>query len=537
MKDGRLVLVEWEGRARARRDVILELAAAGVPVAEIARRLRVRYQIVYTTLRGGRAVAVEPPRPPIPVALDLGPVDAVLLGCVKSKDTRPRPARDLYTSELFRRRRLYAEASGRPWWIVSAEYGLVAPDEVIEPYDTMIARRPLHERHQIASQVADRLERELGGLRGRQLELHAGDEYCQAICPTLRQRGATVVRPLEGLGFGRQLAWYGERLGLSKTTQHASGTRVQRRPSPRARDPEPSRALALGDGRGLGKRITALFQAGDLDLGGRAGAPPVGWAGMPEVVAVEALRRLGAGPVAIRQFLTFNAAMDRARDADRLATSAARLFASSPWVYDPAEVARRSLRELADELRAAGVSQRHSTDAFGWRILAETLADTELAPEARSAIHDGRADARRLIAELDRETPSGTPLFPLLGGPKVGPLWVRLLAFPGGAEIASLEAVPVAVDVQVRKVTEYLGVTDTAGRDLGEVRTLIQATWARDVAEHGADGPDGLQDTPGALDPALWFFAKWGCTFCERARQRLPIAPVCGECTFGAGAQ
>ena len=50
MKDGRLVLVEWEGRRRPRRDVILELAAAGVPVADIARRLDVRYQIVYMTL-------------------------------------------------------------------------------------------------------------------------------------------------------------------------------------------------------------------------------------------------------------------------------------------------------------------------------------------------------------------------------------------------------------------------------------------------------------------------------------------------------
>jgi hypothetical protein len=42
MKDGRLALVEWEGRRRPRRDVILELAASGVPVAEIACRLGVR---------------------------------------------------------------------------------------------------------------------------------------------------------------------------------------------------------------------------------------------------------------------------------------------------------------------------------------------------------------------------------------------------------------------------------------------------------------------------------------------------------------
>lgn len=115
----------------------------------------------------------------------------------------------------------------------------------------------------------------------------------------------------------------------------------------------------------------------------------------------------------------------------------------------------------------------------------------------------------------------------------MGALWVRLLAYPGGARISSLEVVPIAVDAQVRKVTVYLGVTDTAGRRLEDVRELIQRTWGKDVAEHGAAGPDGLRDTPGALDPALWFYAKWGCTFCERAGRQLPISPVCGECRFG----
>lgn len=533
MGDERLVMIEWEGRRRPRRDVILELHAAGVVTAEIARRLGVRYQIVYTTVQGSPMSDPRPPEPARSDPLDIGPVDGLLLGCVKSKDDRARPAKDLYTSELFRRRRLYAEASGRPWWIVSAEYGLVQPDEVIAPYDTLIGRRPLRERQRIAAQVADRLERELGPLRGRRLELHAGDEYYQAINPTLRQRGATVLRPLEGLSFGRQLAWYGKRLGLApapaQVHQHVRPTR----PAPAARWEHQVTLGALGDGRGLGRRITELFQAGELDLSARIGAPPVGWDGMPEVVAVRLLAGLGADPVAIRRFLTFNAAMDRARDADRLATAATRLHRAAAWVFDPDEVAQRPLHELSDQLRAFRVSQRHGEDAFAWRLIAETLTNPDLAPETHAAIVNGRADARRLLAELDRTTSRGTPLFPLLRGPKIGPLWVRLLACPGGAEISSLEIVPVAVDAQVREVTENLGVTDTAGRDLEDVRELIQQTWAKDVAEHGAAGPDGLRDTPGALDPALWFYGKWGCTFCQRAGRKMPISPICAECRFG----
>jgi hypothetical protein len=524
MKDGRLVLIDWDGQRRPRRDVILELAAAGVPVAEIARGLEVRYQIVYMTLHSQPSLQPMSDAPPqVLRAETVSSPDAVLIGCVAQKNAAPMAAKNLYRSELFRRRRLYAEASGVPWWIISAEYGFVDPDAVIAPYDTRIVELPLAARHALAIRVADDLERELGSLDGKRLELHAGDEYVLAIGPTLRSRGARLARPLEGLRIGEQLAWYGARLSLPSVAE----------PIPRTPTAIRSEPIVVGDGRGLGRRLSELFMTGRLDLSQRPGAPSPGWEGMPEVVAVHALQGMGASAEAVRRFLTFCAAMDRARDADRLAVAAVRLYRDVPWTFDPMEVVARPLRELADALRRYVVSQRHVIDAFGWRILAETLADPSLAPGIHTVVKEGRGDAAVLLAELARTTKDGTPLFPLLGGPKVGPLWVRLLAYPGGAAISSLDRVPVAVDVQVRKVTEYLGVTETAGLDLEDVRATIQETWARDVKAHGAAGPDGLADTPGALDPALWFYAKWGCTFCQRASRKLPISPVCAECRFG----
>jgi len=292
------------------------------------------------------------------------------------------------------------------------------------------------------------------------------------------------------------------------------------------------KATVVGNGRGLGRRISKLFMTGRLDLSDRPGAPPSGWEGMPEVIAVHKLKAFGASAEEVRRFLTFCAAMDRARDADRLAVAGVRLYADEPWAFDPKAVVARPLRELADALRRYGVSQRHLIDAFGWRVIAETLADPSAAPGVYTVVFEGRGDASVLLGELSLTSNDGTPLFPLLGGPKVGPLWVRLLAYPGGAEISSLERVPVAVDVQVRKVTEYLGVTETAGLDLEDVRVTIQETWARDVAQQGAAGPGDLKDTPGALDPALWFYGKWGCTFCQRAGRKMPISSLCSECRF-----
>lgn len=534
----RLAMISWEGRLRPRRDVIRELHRAGVPKAEIARRLGVVYQIVQMVIgptgpeaaAGTKRTANEyQTTRPVEVQSSAASIDAVLLGCVATKDVVARAAKDLYQSPMFRGRRRHAEASGRPWYVVSAEYGLVGPDEVIEPYDTLIGNRPLAERRTLAAQVADRLDADLGGLGGRVLEVHAGDEYVAAIGPTLRSRGATIVRPLLGVPFGEQLAWYRSRYGPLGGQLPADAR------SPRTSVAHrPDHTIQTGDGRGLGRRISELFVAGELDLSGRAGAPASGWDGMPEVVAASTLRAAGADDVTVRHFLTFCAAMDRARDADRLAQAAVRLHAVHAWTFDPTEVARRSLRELTAALRTFRVSQRHSADAYAWRVIAETLADG-LAPVAASAIEAGVADAADLLRELVADGQDGGPLFPLLSGPKIGPLWIRLLAYPGGATISHLDLVPVAVDVQVRKVTEYLGVTETVGAALDDVRSSIQETWRRDVESHGSVGPAGLENTSGALDPALWFYAKWGCTFCERARRQLRISPVCSDCRFPIG--
>lgn len=519
--DGRLVYITWNGERRPRLDVIRELHAAGVPVAEIARQLGVIYQTVYMAVKQHQ----RPPAlaPSVPFAAPPPTPDAVLIGCVSQKNQTAMPAKELYRSELFRRRRLWAEASGQPWWIVSAEYGLVHPDEVIEPYDTRILELPLAERHGLAKQVADELESALGPLMDKKLELHAGDEYFLTVAPALRQRGAKIVRPLEGLRIGEQLGWYGDHLSLSRE----AGQPMLRRPIVETQK-------LIGDGRGIGRRLTELFMEGALDLSQRPKQLNVGWNGMPEVRAAQALRQSGASDVDVRLFLTFNAAMDRARDADLLADAAVVMWRDHPWAIQPEEVVRRPLGVLTDVLRRYGVSQRHRADTFAWRVIAESLADHAVAPAAHAAIYEGRADAKELLNEVVSSSPDGTERFPLLGGPKISALWIRLLAYPGGAHISSLETVPVAVDVQVRKVTEYLGVTDTGGLPLDDVRAAIQETWRRDVAAHGATGPGDLANTPGALDPALWFYAKWGCTYCQAANEKRPISPLCDQCRFPA---
>ena len=62
----------------------------------------------------------------------------VIVSCGDSKLASPAPAKDLYTSTLFKLARRYAELAGNAWLIMSSKHGLVEPDTVLEPYDYTI---------------------------------------------------------------------------------------------------------------------------------------------------------------------------------------------------------------------------------------------------------------------------------------------------------------------------------------------------------------------------------------------------------------
>ena len=65
-----------------------------------------------------------------------------LVACVKGKLPQPAPAKDLYTSDWFRKARQYVEQSGAPWFILSDEHGLVHPDTELAPYEKDIKEMP-----------------------------------------------------------------------------------------------------------------------------------------------------------------------------------------------------------------------------------------------------------------------------------------------------------------------------------------------------------------------------------------------------------
>ncbi len=133
----------------------------------------------------------------------------VLVSCAKSKLSVPAAAKDLYSSARFRKARAYAEGLGDPWFILSAEHGLVAPDEWLAPYERYLPETPRPYRTAWGEWVVARLDLLLGDeLSGCLIELHAGEDYVSPLLAPLERRGVTVARPLQGLTSGRWQGWY-----------------------------------------------------------------------------------------------------------------------------------------------------------------------------------------------------------------------------------------------------------------------------------------------------------------------------------------
>jgi hypothetical protein len=149
----------------------------------------------------------------------------VLVGCGSTKLSGVHPAAKLYSGSLTRARVAYAErllaSSGTPWFILSAEYGLVDPSCEIQSYDRSLSQLTLVQKSVWANDVAGHLFSRLfpgqkslcttpQDLRRVRVEIHAGLEYQDPLREILLAMGVTAGAPFAHLGIGQQLAWYKE---------------------------------------------------------------------------------------------------------------------------------------------------------------------------------------------------------------------------------------------------------------------------------------------------------------------------------------
>jgi cytoplasmic iron level regulating protein YaaA (DUF328/UPF0246 family) len=102
-----------------------------------------------------------------------------LVSCVKTKRKSAVAAKDLYISQLFMGMRRYAEQNADDWYILSAEHGVLRPDQVIAPYERTLNTMPKRNRVAWAEQVQHQLLELLPA--GAVVVVLAGKRYREGI--------------------------------------------------------------------------------------------------------------------------------------------------------------------------------------------------------------------------------------------------------------------------------------------------------------------------------------------------------------------
>lgn len=121
-----------------------------------------------------------------------------LLSCTKQKQGYPCKASIMYSaSPRFALAYMYAKRTCDRIYILSAKYGLIHEDTVIEPYNTTLKDQSDSERRNWADKVLTDLG-QLHSLTDNEYIIIAGMNYCEHLLPRLRN----YKRPLQGVPLG-----------------------------------------------------------------------------------------------------------------------------------------------------------------------------------------------------------------------------------------------------------------------------------------------------------------------------------------------
>lgn len=127
----------------------------------------------------------------------------VLISCVSQKLPIKTRAEELYTSTLFKLNMQFAKRLNPDGiFILSAQYGLLALDDEVEPYDVTLNNMPAEERKTWTKGVLKQLNNKFD-LENDHFVILAGDRYRQYLIKNLK----SFEIPLKGLRIGKQLQY------------------------------------------------------------------------------------------------------------------------------------------------------------------------------------------------------------------------------------------------------------------------------------------------------------------------------------------
>jgi len=130
----------------------------------------------------------------------------VLLGCTSRKKSYKCFAKEMYSeSDFFRNAYEYAKISSSKIYILSAKYGLLHEDDVIEPYNQTLSNQKKSTKTEWSYKACKQFETEFRGIKKLDIVCLAGQNYRKYLIPLLKDKFQLNIEcPLAHMRFGKQ---------------------------------------------------------------------------------------------------------------------------------------------------------------------------------------------------------------------------------------------------------------------------------------------------------------------------------------------
>jgi len=214
-------------------------------------------------------------------------------------------------------------------------------------------------------------------------------------------------------------------------------------------------------------------------------------------------------------FITLTVSIDYQRDSVALWEKARAAFENpqTRYLFDPHSAHETSCEKFKQDMMETGLSQKHEKDCLIWRTISDSFLK-KWQGDPRNFLADCNWDAVEILSRLRSDTHTdnnkSTWDFPFLRGPKIGPLWIRMLRDNLKYEnLRSLEEVPIPVDIHVAKASLCLGlVTGEYYGSLVKLFDSIRSLWKESTRGLTHKGRDMIALD---VDEPLWTLSRVGC--------------------------
>lgn len=123
-----------------------------------------------------------------------------VVNCGGTKLAHKAPAKEIYKSSYFQAKREFCEEVMDEWIILSAEYGILQPDEVIEPYDKSLETLTSGEIEEWKAEVLDYPYEDY-----TVVEILLSSDYYEPLKEDFDQMDVPISTPLVRMGIMHQV--------------------------------------------------------------------------------------------------------------------------------------------------------------------------------------------------------------------------------------------------------------------------------------------------------------------------------------------